>query len=332
MPLADITREAVISALAEFDTLGSEVFLSKYGFADAKRYWLLWEGKRYPSKAIAGVAHRFIDGQPILASSSFTGGDASVGRKLEQLGFTLDILPPNPDWSRDEIILALDLYFSNPETIPGKESKAVLELSALLNQMHKAIGTEAGSTIRNANGVYLKLMNLRALDPAYTSQGKVGMQSGGKLEKALWAEYQGRTAELATDAAGIRGAVGKLEIAPVVPGSEPDPYEGEEGGVVLRVHKTYERDPKLVAEKRKQARLAGAMSCEVCGFDFASAYGALGTDYIEVHHTKPVHAMLPGAKTKLADLALLCANCHRMAHRKRVPLTLDELRFAVVST
>jgi hypothetical protein len=33
-----------------------------------------------------------------------------------------------------------------------------------------------------------------------------------------------------------------------------------------------------------------------------------------------------GQKTRLADLALLCANCHRMIHARRPWLTLDELR------
>ena len=329
MPLSDITTAAVKSALDEFDALGSDAFLAKYGFADAKRYWLVRDGKRYPSKAIAGVAHRYIDGQPILGSSTFTGGDASVGKKLDQLGFTIEVTPANPDWSRDELILALDLYQSNPISIPGKDSVAVKSLSALLNAMHRAIRTEAGSTIRNANGVYLKLMNIRALDPAYTAQGKVGMQSGGKLEKALWLEYLGRGTELAADANGIREAISKLGSGFAPPGSEPDPYEGEEGGVILRLHKRYERDPKLVSQKRKLAKLAGTLSCEVCGFDFAHAYGAIGLDYIEVHHTHPVHLMKPGSKTRLADLALLCANCHRMAHRKRVPLTLEQLRTAL---
>ena len=57
----------------------------------------------------------------------------------------------------------------------------------------------------------------------------------------------------------------------------------------MRLHKRYERDPKLVREKRKAAAAAGSMACEVCGFDFEKAYGELGVGYIDVHHTKPVH-------------------------------------------
>lgn len=97
----------------------------------------------------------------------------------------MDKPPRNPPWSRDELILALDLYSTNPASPPGKGSDAIAALSALLNKMHRLNGVSASPTLRNENGVYLKMMNLRALDPAFTTQGKVGMQSGGALEKVV---------------------------------------------------------------------------------------------------------------------------------------------------
>lgn len=118
MALADITKEAVDSAILEYDQLGADAFLAQYGFAPAKRYWLELNGKRYPSKAIAGVAHKYIDGSQLLPSASFTGGEAFVGRKLRKLGFVIEAPERNPPWSRDELILALDLYFTNPANPP----------------------------------------------------------------------------------------------------------------------------------------------------------------------------------------------------------------------
>lgn len=234
--------------------------------------------------------------------------------------------PRNPKWSRDELILALDMYMNNPASPPSKTSAEVVALSALLNKMHRLSGADASPTLRNENGVYLKMMNLRALDPAFIVQGKVGMQAGGNLEKVVWKDYAGQRDRLADDARAIRvivetaveGEVAKLPVG--------EPYEGEEGGVVLRLHKRYERDRKLVAEKRKAALIAGELACEACSFDFKAAYGSLGEGYIEVHHTKPVHSLVAGTKTKLADLALLCANCHRIAHRRRTPLSVDEIK------
>jgi 5-methylcytosine-specific restriction enzyme A len=73
----------------------------------------------------------------------------------------------------------------------------------------------------------------------------------------------------------------------------------------------------------------GRLGCEGCDFDFADAYGERGKGYMEVHHTRPVHEIKPGHVTRLADLALVCANCHRMIHARRPWLKVEELRRSV---
>lgn len=99
---------------------------------------------------------------------------------------------------------------------------------------------------------------------------------------------------------------------------------GKEGKKILYYTTRYERDPKL----RKEAiRLHGCV-CAVCKFDFEKCYGKLGKDYIEVHHTKPLHMLEEEANVSAADdLVCLCANCHRMIHRKRnAVLTVEQLK------
>ena len=95
-PLADLTsRQAVLQAIEEFDRLGREAFLAKYGFGKARQYFLIHDGRRYDSKAILGVALGFqFPGLGPLKPSEFSGGDATVKRKLEELHFTVDVLPP----------------------------------------------------------------------------------------------------------------------------------------------------------------------------------------------------------------------------------------------
>lgn len=143
-----------------------------------------------------------------------------------------------------------------------------------------------------------------------------GNMGGNRLEGVLWAEYDGRLADLATDAEAISQAVIGADEAIVAKLPPVEPYEGEEGGVIMRLHKRYERDPKLVREKRKAAAAAGSLACEVCGVDFEEAYGGLGAGYIEVAHTKPVHP-LSASKKRLHNLALLRANYHRITHQER---------------
>lgn len=90
------STHAVRSAMAEFDRLGRDTFLKKYGYGPSHRYFLRHDGKDYDSKAIVGAAygHQFPARGPML-SSEFSGGDRTVRRKLEELGFNLLVLPPS---------------------------------------------------------------------------------------------------------------------------------------------------------------------------------------------------------------------------------------------
>jgi hypothetical protein len=92
MSLSNLTSPAAVrAALQEFDDLGRAVFLDKYGYRPARDYFLLATGKRYDSKAIAGVAYGYQHKQEgPLKAKDFSGGDATVSRKLTQLGFAVE--------------------------------------------------------------------------------------------------------------------------------------------------------------------------------------------------------------------------------------------------
>jgi 5-methylcytosine-specific restriction endonuclease McrA len=88
----------------------------------------------------------------------------------------------------------------------------------------------------------------------------------------------------------------------------------------------FARNPRLAAD----AKAHHGSCCQACGFDFASRYGALGAGYAECHHLSPLserpeNGWTVELRTKLEDVAVLCANCHRMVHRRRPALSLDEL-------
>jgi putative restriction endonuclease len=53
----------------------------------------------------------------------------------------------------------------------------------------------------------------------------------------------------------------------------------------------------------------------VCSFRFTAVYGKLGNDFAEAHHITPLGKLRDGVKTRVEDLATVCANCHRMLHR-----------------
>lgn len=90
-------------------------------------------------------------------------------------------------------------------------------------------------------------------------------------------------------------------------------YGAYEGRTKLILHKVRERDPSLVKKAKEEfVRKNGSIYCEACGVSFRQLFGF---DYIEVHHKKPLSQIQSGEITKLSDLALLCANCHRAVHR-----------------
>ena len=91
MSLDLLTRaDAVGAAMDEYDELGSDAFLAKYGYGRARAYFVERDGKTYDSKAIAGVAvGKQHPNRGPLRSDEFSGGDATVRAKLEALGFKI---------------------------------------------------------------------------------------------------------------------------------------------------------------------------------------------------------------------------------------------------
>jgi predicted HNH restriction endonuclease len=76
-----------------------------------------------------------------------------------------------------------------------------------------------------------------------------------------------------------------------------------------------ERNPSV----RKKALAHYGMKCTACDF-VPKVSGQL-----DIHHLNPVS--VGGERlTQLTDLAVLCANCHRLAHSVEPPMPMDVLR------
>lgn len=57
-------------------------------------------------------------------------------------------------------------------------------------------------------------------------------------------------------------------------------------------------------------------NCIVCDFIFSHKYGEIGNGFIEVHHLNPLAKKNPDEHTTVYELRPVCANCHRILHRK----------------
>jgi 5-methylcytosine-specific restriction protein A len=128
-------------------------------------------------------------------------------------------------------------------------------------------------------------------------------------------------------AAAIRAAVEQdaAELAKL--SIDDEGMEAPEGRVLTRLHRVRERNQKLVEQRKTKAlRETGALTCEVCEFDYEKRYGRRGYGFIEAHHTKALASLAENSTTSLEDLALVCANCHRMIHAQKPWLSIEELR------
>ncbi len=229
-------------------------------------------------------------------------------------------------WLRDELILALDLYRRtgrNPDLTDLRELSDVLRAIPIEQELAE------NPKFRNPRAVALKLANFVAIDPDATT---AGMARGGRGDRDAFSEFWTDPARLAVTAAAIRANLASVQAGPLDRLGGDEMYEALEGQLLTRVHRVRERNRNLVDRRKAKAlKEHGRLQCQGCGFDFAETYGIRGASFIECHHTVPVSTLRPGTKTKLADLALVCSNCHRMIHRRARWLTIDELRDLVSS-
>jgi len=106
-----------------------------------------------------------------------------------------------------------------------------------------------------------------------------------------------------------------------------------EGSVNTKISKIRERS-QLLRDKAIEhySYPDGRIVCEVCGFDYTVVYGEWGQGFIEIHHEKPICQYDENGTEVFISEAIkyvkpLCANCHRMIHRKKNnPITIDELK------
>ena len=85
---ADVSRAHVVRAIEEYDRLGAEALFAAHGYGPSRSYELVWDGRRYPHKALLGTAYELATGQR-LAPGDFEGGKAGAVAVLQRLGFTV---------------------------------------------------------------------------------------------------------------------------------------------------------------------------------------------------------------------------------------------------
>ena len=129
------------------------------------------------------------------------------------------------------------------------------------------------------------------------------------------------------------GAVTPIVIATAKPPSETEAdfyelenYSAKEGRTLIRVHAYKERDRSLVKRAKRHYKAKwGSLKCEACELEPDELYGDRGDSCIEAHHKTPIAQLLPDSVTTVADLAMLCASCHRVVHSTKPILNIGDV-------
>lgn len=312
MSISDVTRDAILQAVAEYDR-SPGTFLQDHGFGRARTYVLVHEGREYDSKAIVGVAHGYLAGKEVLTAGDFSGGLGTVVKLLRDRGFEVRA-HRSPGWLEAELVLVCDLVAGNGWNMLRAHEPQVIEVSRLLQLLPLHPSETRGMTFRNTNSVQRKTADIATRHPGY--QGKP--TRGSRLDREILQAFLDRPAEMHAQVDAIRAGItsGTLTTLPLVADLDEEDAIAEGRALVL-LHLRRERNPKLRAKKLDRVLAAhGCLACEVCGSDFERTYGERGTRYAEVHHVVPLHVSGPTA-TRLGDLAVLCANCRVSRMRLR---------------
>lgn len=228
----------------------------------------------------------------------------------------------NPDWNREEIILALDLYFNLDYGQMHGRNLQVVKLSEDLRKMniHKKIADP--ESFRSVNSVALKLNNIKKWDQNFAGKG---MKDGGKLEGEIWNEFYRHRDKLKKEAVMIR-----LMYLNPAKDDNGRQIEQDNKSLLFRIHKNRESDPvaiKLKLEILKENKIEPA--CEICRFQPASFYGELGNRVLDVHYKKELESS-PGIEpVEMNDFIVVCPNCHSILDQHYNLVNADDLKLLI---
>ncbi|EKD28846.1 MAG: hypothetical protein ACD_79C00184G0001, partial [uncultured bacterium] len=140
------------------------------------------------------------------------------------------------NWSREELIVAFNLYCKTPFTKINSTNSSIKELARIIGRSNSAVA--------------LKLVNFARLDPALQKRNIFGMSHGSKGEELIWNEFNANWEGLAYESekilAGYKGNTIESSSAIV---TDDLPVEGKERESIIktRVNQSFFRNMVLAS-------------------------------------------------------------------------------------
>ncbi len=123
-------------------------------------------------------------------------------------------------WTREELILAINLYCKTPF---GRLHQTNPDVIALANLIGRGVG-----------GVAWKLVNFASLDPSLHARGIVGAKNAGNLTEQIWDEFYGDWDRLAFESERQLAVLKGKDLAAEVLSDLPNMPEGKEKERLVR--------------------------------------------------------------------------------------------------
>lgn len=203
-------------------------------------------------------------------------------------------------FTRDEVILALDLLYSSENGRISANSKEMESLSALLNRLPIHPANKRRVVFRNETGITRQLNLLKTS----LSTGK-RIPNLGKMFLEIVFEYEGRHDELHEIAEAIR----KNERYFTAEFGDISEDIGFPEGILLgHLHRSL--------EKRDGIKCQSADCCEICNLRPGLCYQSCGS--LLQHHLIVPPINLDGKKKYGTGMFVtVCPTCHAVLHRIR---------------
>lgn len=139
-------------------------------------------------------------------------------------------------WSREELILAINLYFKIPFGRLHSNNSAIIQLAKLIG--------------RTPSSVAYKLVNFASLDPTLKARGIKGAYNVSKQDKEIWYEFYNNWDVLPFESEKLLAKINKISLEQLHNIDESElPKEGKtrEQIVKVRVNQSFFRKSVLAA-------------------------------------------------------------------------------------
>ncbi|HYE30282.1 MAG TPA: HNH endonuclease [Methylomirabilota bacterium] len=149
-------------------------------------------------------------------------------------------MPRNADWTREQLILAFNLYCKIPFGTIHQSNPKLIELGRFIK--------------RTPGAVSYKLANFSRLDPEHQARGIRGAAHGSKGEEEIWREFYSNPEQLAYESEVLLARFRDQRVEDVAGIDEQDlPKEGleRERLVRMRVNQHFFRTAVLAAYDRQ---------------------------------------------------------------------------------